>query len=464
MNKIRISGKHFQGLKNHLFPGDGKEAVAIALCGRSKFKNTHTLLLKELHLIPYEECIERREDFVHWSTESIRPLIEKAAQKGLAILKIHSHPGGYDKFSEIDNESDKTLFTSIHAWLDDEMPHASCIMLPDGRMIGRFFTSNMVAELVHQISVSGSDIYNWYYSENENLINEDAQIRNLQAFGKKTITMLNRFKVGVVGCSGTGSPTIEQLKRLGVGELVLVDPDYVDSVNLNRIIGSTSADALEKKMKVKVMERGITELGIGTKVICFPSHITDPLIVKELADCDVLFGCVDGAEGRHFLNLISSYYLIPLIDMGVKFSVDGQGGIKGIFGTVHFIQPYGSSLLSRGQYNIESLRSEEMKRVDKDEFERNQYLSDANEPSPAVISVNTQISAIAVNELLARIHPYRNFENIEIDAMKVNFNEGTTFPESLSDPCDFFIKNAGKGDVTPLLNYIEFTINDKVAI
>ena len=97
MNKIRISGKHFQELKKHLFPGDGKEAVAVALCGRSKYRNTHTLLLKELHLIPYEECIERREDFVHWPTKSIKPLIEKAAQKGLAIMKIHCHPGGYDK-------------------------------------------------------------------------------------------------------------------------------------------------------------------------------------------------------------------------------------------------------------------------------------------------------------------------------------------------------------------------------
>lgn len=460
MNKIRISGKHFQELKNHLFPGDGKEAVAIALCGRSKFKDSNTLLLKELYPIPYEDCFERREDFVHWPTESIQPLLEKASKNNLAILKIHCHPGGYDNFSDIDNKSDHELFTGIQSWLDDEMPHASCIMLPDGRVFGRFFTQNMSNEIIHQISVAGSDIYNWYYSESDNVLNEEAQIRNLQAFGKKTIAILNRLKIGVVGCSGTGSPTIEQLKRLGVGELVLVDPDYVDSVNLNRIIGSTSADAINKQMKVEVMERGINELGIGTKVKCFPKHITDTEIVKELADCDILFGCVDGSEGRHILNLISSYYLVPLIDMGVKLNADGEGGIDGVFGTVHFIQPFGSSLLSRGQYDIESLRAEEMKRVDEEEFLRNQYLSNVNESSPAVISVNTQVSSIAINELLARIHLYRNIDNKEVDAMKVSFNEGVTFPESLSDPCSFFFKYAGNGDVFPLLNYLGFSIND----
>ena len=464
MNKIRISGKHFQLLKDHLFPGDGMEAVAIALCGRNIYGDSHTLLLKELYPIPYEECIERREDFVNWSTDFMQPLIEKAIQKGLSIMKIHCHPGGYDNFSEIDDKSDQALFTSIHSFIDDGMPHASCVMLPDGRIFGRFFFNDINAQLVHQISIAGSDIYNWYYSEAENQIKEEAQARNLQAFGKKTVAMLNRMKIGVVGCSGTGSPTIEQLKRLGVGEIVLVDPDYIDTVNLNRIIGSTSFDAIEKKMKVDVMERGIIELGIGTKVKCFSRHITHPDIVKELASCDLLFGCVDGAEGRHFLNLISSYYLISLIDMGVKFSVDGKGGIKGIFGTVHYIQPFGSSLLSRGQYNIERLRAEEVKRLDKEEFKRNQYLSEANESNPAVISINMQISAIAVNEMLARIHPYRNIENSEIDAMKVNFAEGTTFPESLSEPCNFFGMNAGKGDMSPLLNYIEFTINNEVVI
>lgn len=459
MNKLRISGKHFHQLKQHLFPGDGKEAVAIALCGRSEFKGNHTLLLQELYPIPYDKCFERREDFVHWPTDFINPLLEKAIKKGLAILKIHCHPGNYEKFSEIDNESDQLLFKSIHAWLDDKLPHASCVMLPDGRLFGRFFKDDMHEQAIHHISIAGSDILNWYYVPSTGTIEANPQKRNEQAFGKKTVSILNRLKIGVVGCSGTGSPTIEQLKRLGVGEFVLVDPDFIDDVNLNRIIGSNSKNAALKSKKVDVMEKGINELGIGIKVTSFASNVIDRKIVKELADCDILFGCVDSAEGRHILNLISSYYLIPFIDIGVKFDADGKGGVNGIFGSVHYVQPFGSSLLSRGQYNLDSLRTEEIKRTDKEEFERNRYLSNVSEDSPAVISVNMQVSAIAVNELLARIHPYRNIGNDEVDVVRVIFADATTFPESLKEPCPFFIKNAGKGDVTPLLNYIEFSTN-----
>lgn len=459
MNKVRISGKHFEELKKHLFPGDNKEAVALAICGRSLHNEHQTLLVKQIFPIPYDHCFERTEDFVHWPTDFINPLLEEASKKGFAILKIHCHPGGYDKFSQVDDESDQELFTSIHAWLGDDLPHGSCVMLPDGSFFGRFFFDDMSQQPIHQFSIAGNEILNWYYSESDNFIESTSQIRNQQAFGQKTVNLLNRLKIGIVGCSGTGSPVIEQLKRLGVGEFVLVDPDFIDSVNLNRIVGSTNADSKLRSMKVDVMKNGIDSLGIGTKTTCFSRHITNIEVVKELADCDVLFGCVDGAEGRHMLNLISSYYLIPFIDIGVKFDADGMGGINGIFGSVHYVQPFGSSLLSRKQYTIEKLKAEETKRIDAEEYKRNQYLANVNESNPAVISVNMQVAALGVNELLARMHPYRNFENGEIEVIRVNFTESTTLPEEISNPCLFFGKNAGRGDVIPLLNYAEFSNN-----
>lgn len=463
MNRLKISGEHYKKLQKHLFPGDDKEAVALALCGRSIYEGNHTLCVQEILLIPYELCFERRGDFVHWPTDLINPLLEKSLGKKLAIVKIHSHPGVseeglfYEHFSEIDNESDNLLFKSIHAWLDDDLPHASCIMLPDKRIFGRFFNVKLETEKIHQVSVIGSNIEIWNYSDDSNQMNEDAQIRNMQTFGEKTIRTLNKLKIGVVGCSGTGSPTIEQLKRLGVGELVLIDPDFVDFLNLNRILGSTIEDAKSKEKKVNIMKRSINEVGLGTKVTSYCSHILTNETVKALAECDILFGCVDGAEGRHVLNLISSYYIIPLFDMGVKLDADGQGGINGIYGSVHYIQPNGSSLLSRGQYNIEALKSEGIKRTNNEEFERNKYLAEVIKSSPAVISINMQVSAIAINDFLARIHPYRNISNEDIDAVRVLFSDCSTYPEILNETCPVFNNYVGKGDVDPLIGNLELS-------
>jgi hypothetical protein len=454
MNRIRISGAHYDKIKKHLFPGDDKEAVAIALCGRSNHNGNHSLVVQDIMFIPYEACFKRTGYLVHWPTNLIVPFIEKAIKNKLAILKIHCHPGWYEQFSDIDDESDLKLFSSIHSWLDDDLPHASCIMLPDGRIFGRFINEKIQFEKVNQILIAGSSIKNWLYANNS-FIDEELQTRNKQAFGEMTVQLLSRMKIGIVGTSGTGSLVIEQLKRLGIGTLVLVDPDYIDKVNLNRIPNSKLQDAKNKTLKVEVAERSIREVGFGTRIITFPSHISKYEVVKELAECDVLFGGVDGAEGRHILNLISSFYIIPYFDLGVRLEADGKGGINNIFGSVHYIQPGGSSLLSRGQYNIEQLQAESMKRVNANiykELAKNKYLINVNEPSPAVISINMQVAAIAVNDFLARIHPYRNISNEEIDITRILFHEWTMFHEASNIPCDYFSKIVGKGDIEPLLN------------
>jgi hypothetical protein len=85
-------------------------------------------------MIPYDECKERTPDRVTWSPLRLVPLLEEAARRDLAILKIHSHPGGYPQFSSVDDESDAYLFNSVFGWTDSEFPHASAVMLPDGRL------------------------------------------------------------------------------------------------------------------------------------------------------------------------------------------------------------------------------------------------------------------------------------------------------------------------------------------
>ncbi|OWK71403.1 ThiF family adenylyltransferase [Pedobacter sp. AJM] len=458
MNTLRISGHHYGQLKEHLFPGDNKEAVAVALCGRSVHKDNEAFLVQELLLVPYDLC-DREKDYITWPTDIINPFLEKAAKRNLAIVKFHCHPGPgvHEYFSDLDDFADQTLFKSIQSWLDNEHGHASCIMLPDGRLFGRVFREEMQIEPLHKVLIAGSDVQVWRYFDGGCVIADDAQIRNKQAFGEKTISELNKMKIGVVGCSGTGSITIEQLKRLGVGELVLVDPDYIDGLNLNRIIGSKRHDADIKEFKTEVMKREILALEIGTKVTTFTSDISKREVVKELSDCDFLFSCVDGAEGRHMLNLISSFYILPLIDMGVKLNADGKGGINNIFGQVHFIQPGGSSLLNRHQYGLDRLLSESIKRVDGEEHARNQYLANVGESSPAVISINMQVSATAINDFLARIHPFRNMPNSEVDIIKIDYTDCVSYSESMKEPCLFFNKWIGRGDIEPLLNSPELS-------
>jgi hypothetical protein len=47
-NLIRLSGEHYKALRKHLFPGDGHEAVALALCGRLDSPHSQVLCVHKL--------------------------------------------------------------------------------------------------------------------------------------------------------------------------------------------------------------------------------------------------------------------------------------------------------------------------------------------------------------------------------------------------------------------------------
>jgi hypothetical protein len=132
-----MTGKQHAALARHLFPGDGCEAAAVALCGRRVSADGITLLVHRLILIPHAECPLRAPDRLVWPTERLLPDIEFAAMKNLAVVKFHSHPGSYEAFSQQDDRSDREFFSSIFGWMESDLPHGSAVMLPDGRLFGR---------------------------------------------------------------------------------------------------------------------------------------------------------------------------------------------------------------------------------------------------------------------------------------------------------------------------------------
>lgn len=450
---LRLLKRDHGLLAHHLFPGDGNEAVAVALCGRRSSAARPGLFVQKIVPVPYDQCSVRRPDRVTWSTESLMPLLTTAAQRDLAILKIHSHPGGYSQFSPTDDASDTDLFNSVFGWTDSEYPHASAIMLPDGRMFGRAILPDGSFVPLHSIMVVGDNLDFWPSTAAGTL--PAFTLRHAQMFGAGTTHLLRHLSVAVVGCSGTGGPLIEMLARLGVGRLVLIDPDVVEMKNLNRIPNSRLEDAYLKRPKVEVMARAIAAIGLHTEVEIIQSDLATPQAVKAVAECDVVFGCMDSIEGRHLLNRLATYYLLPYFDLGVRLDADGVGGIDNAAGTIHFIRPDGSTLKDRGVYTAEELEADGLRRTDPATYReriRVGYIRGVLEDRPAVVSINTQVASTAVNEFLARLHPYRLDSNDEFATVRLNFMDGRTSPEREPVASGMFFKYFGQGDVAPLLS------------
>ena len=451
--KLRLTQGHHRDLKAHLLPGDGLEAVAVALCGRRRSTTHHCLTVKTVVPIPYDECKVRNADRVTWSTKRLIPLLEEAARRDLTILKIHSHPGGFPDFSEIDDASDKDLFNSVFGWTDSTFPHASAVMLPEGRMFGRAIMPDGAFQDLDSIMVPGHDLQFWVPGASSKATAFTQ--RHAQLFGAGTTRRLREMAVAVIGCSGTGSPLIEQLARLGVGRFVLVDPDHVEEKNLNRILNATREDAYLKRPKVEVMARAIAAMGFGTELEIIAEDLATPRAVKAVAECDVVFGCMDGVEGRHLLNRLSAFYLLPFFDLGVKLDADGKGGIDAAGGAVHYIRPDGATLQDRKVYNADQLKAAGLRRTDPKAYRdqvRAGYIRGVAEDRPAVISINMQIASMAVNEFLARLHPFRFDDNADSAVVRANFVAGEYYRLSEPAASGGFFPHTGKGDVKPLLS------------
>lgn len=444
----------YETLRSHLLPTDDKEAVAFILCGLHQSENGLKFLAHEIYCVPYEKCICRENLEVVWPTKEVVPMLDKAEKNKMALVKIHSHRADINEFSEIDSDSDRSFIEICNSWIDAQPHHASAIMLKDGKVIGRKLDSQYGFVPFDCVTIVGDDIRFMHGKEKASTVNPEYVASQKQAFGSGTTELLNRLSIAVVGCSGLGSVTVEQLARLGAGTLVLIDSDVIENRNLNRIIHSTPDDAKTAESKVNVMKRAIDAMGFGTTVRTFACDLANPEAISAVADCDIAFGCVDGAIGRHLLNRLCTYYSIPYFDIGIKLQADGKGGIDNIVGSVHYFRPGTSSFFTRKVFTPEMLRSESVRKSDPEHYknmEKEKYIIGVQENSPAVISVNMLYSALGVNEFLARIHKFRLEENSEYESHTLCLSNGIYEHRPAFPECETLRNKRSLGDVTPIL-------------
>src|SRR5439155_10998294 len=102
------------------------------LCGRRRAADEQIFCVRSVHPVPYAACKIRAVDEVVWSTDTLPDLLEEANRRDYAVLKVHSHPRGYERFSDRDDASDAAVFSSVYGWVDGPGPHVSAVMLPDG--------------------------------------------------------------------------------------------------------------------------------------------------------------------------------------------------------------------------------------------------------------------------------------------------------------------------------------------
>jgi len=132
-----------------------------------------------------------------------------------------------------------------------------------------------------------------------------------------------------------------------------------------------------------------------------------------------------------------------------------MGGVSQVCGGVHYLQPGGSSLISRGVITAEDIEAEALRRTDPAEYERRfkvGYIRGIREDRPAVVSVNMHFASMAVNEFLARLHPFRDDPNGGYAWTSTSLTQMQSYAKADGAACLRLAKHIGRGDVNPLLD------------
>jgi len=206
----------------------------------------HRFLAVGLELPRPDEINVRGEDAL-WIDPGFWARTAKWAKKQrLALLPVHTHPlaQGLPHFSRVDRTGERQLLPVLERLTAS--PTAAVVLGPEGEVAerltsdGEIITSRcrdigtgpFIAEVDDRLKHAEGAEYDERFA------------RHIRAFGIQGHRRLRALTVGVVGASGTGSHVCEQLIRLGIGRLVVIDPDQIETVNLNRIVTAFSEDAM----------------------------------------------------------------------------------------------------------------------------------------------------------------------------------------------------------------------------
>lgn len=124
------------------------------------------------------------------------------------------------------------------------------------------------------------------------------------------------LRVGVAGCGRSGSIAAMALARLGIRELVLVDPDVVQLHNLGEMAGLTAAHIGRAKAAALASVIQAELSGVSPAVMAVTEPVQSPLAISALGGCDILISSPDNDAPRVALGIVACLYHRVLIDIG----------------------------------------------------------------------------------------------------------------------------------------------------
>lgn len=191
-----------------------------------------------------------------------------------------------------------------------------------------FIKQHVVGDLLAwQHQVEASDRFGLSVAETEELILDNGLLparyqRNRQTISQAGQRQLFHSQVAVIGCGGLGCYVVEELARLGVGRIVVIDPDTFEEHNLNRQLFSSPWRLGEAKVSAALQR--VADINPAVTVIPFQKAFSRENGTELLTGSQVAVDALDNIGTRMELGEVCTVLDIPLV----------HGAIAGWFGQI----------------------------------------------------------------------------------------------------------------------------------
>ncbi len=149
------------------------------------------------------------------------------------------------------------------------------------------------------------------------------------AIGAAGQAKLAAARIAVIGCGALGSAVVDLLARAGIGEIIIVDRDFVELSNLQRQVLFDEADAAAQLPKVVAAANAVARINSQIKVRPVIADVTPANVEEFVVGAQVVIDGTDNFETRYLVNDACVKHGIPWV----------YGGAIGAIGMVMAILP-----------------------------------------------------------------------------------------------------------------------------
>lgn len=450
---IRMGRSTYDRLKDHLFRDDNDEHGAVLTASMvATDRGTRLLVRDVIFARDGIEYVQGQRGYRMLRAEFVRDQAERCRAEGLCYIAVHNHRGGdHVAFSPDDMSSHERGYPAL---LQIVRNAVGALVFARNAVAGDIWLPTGERVTIDEMVIIGRSITHLYpMPPNISVSLDGRRLRQSLLLGPRGQDILRQLKIGIIGAGGVGSLLVEYLARLGVGTVLVIDPDHIDESNFSRQVGSREQDFCPlltrsrvpqlrrigvrlSKAKVDIARRSFRIANREGHILAMRRDVRDDPVAMELLDCDYLFLAADPMQVRLVFNAIVHQFLIPGVQVGAKGVIDSQTGqITDVFSVVRHVTPDRGCLWCNGLISPTKLVEES---ASASEARAQRYIDDPLVVAPSVITLNAAAAGRAVDDFLFAVtdlrseligHEYVKFEPRSGDIKKYVARKSSTCNE-----------------------------------